>query len=184
MKSPSDIFFDQYKAAAAEGAVVELKMRLLADKIPALQQYAHAQRLEDIEKELASHFGDHVSDEERKTLALCRKLRNKILHCDFSEARKKLNELGVETQSSGVKRVSLAGLSQPQMIEKITNAAAGNDGTFNFVANSSTSNAGSVFGWLLEMGTSGDFTQAIDVFGRAVAIVNKLLTVEVTNAKA
>jgi len=47
MKSPSEIFFVQYKAAAAEGAAVELKLRFLADKIPALQRYAHAQNLED-----------------------------------------------------------------------------------------------------------------------------------------
>lgn len=184
MKSPSEIFFVQYKAAAVEGAAVELKLRLLADKIPALQQYAHAPKLEDIETALAEYFGDLISDEEKKTLVLCRQLRNKIIHCNFSVARDKLNELGVETQSSGVRRVGLAGLSRPQMIEKIANAASGNDGTFDFVANSPATNPGSVFGWLMEMGTSGDFTQAVDAFGRAVTIVNKLLMVDVTNAKA
>ena len=177
MKSPSEIFFDQYKAAAAEGAAVELKLRLLADKIPALQQYAHAQNLEDIETALASHFGDFVSDEEKKTLALCRQLRNKIFHCNFSVARSKLAELGVDQQSGGVRKVCITGLSQPQMIEKITNAVAGIDGTFDFVADSPTTNPGTVFGWLLEMGTSGDFIQAADAFGRAVAIVDNLSTV-------
>jgi hypothetical protein len=42
------MFLEQYKTAAAEGAVVELKLRLLAGKIPALQQYTHQKRLEDI----------------------------------------------------------------------------------------------------------------------------------------
>jgi hypothetical protein len=32
------MFLEPFKAAAAEGAVVELKLRLLAGKIPALQK--------------------------------------------------------------------------------------------------------------------------------------------------
>jgi hypothetical protein len=36
LNSPRDIFERQYKAAAAEGALYELYMRLLADKVPEL----------------------------------------------------------------------------------------------------------------------------------------------------
>jgi hypothetical protein len=35
------LFLKPFKAAAAEGAAVELKLRLLAGTIPALQKYAH-----------------------------------------------------------------------------------------------------------------------------------------------
>jgi hypothetical protein len=48
------LFLGPFKAAAAEGAVVELKLRLLAGTIPALQKYAHQKVLKDIEAELAS----------------------------------------------------------------------------------------------------------------------------------
>ena len=46
-------------------AVVELKLRLLAGKIPALQKYAHQKKLEDIEAELAAHFDGSLSTEEK-----------------------------------------------------------------------------------------------------------------------
>jgi hypothetical protein len=40
------LFLEPFKEAAAEGAVVELKLRLLAGKVPALQKYAHQDRLD------------------------------------------------------------------------------------------------------------------------------------------
>ena len=80
--------------AAADGAVIELKLRLLADKTPGLQEYAHVQKLEDIEAEVARHFGSSLSEADKKTLSLCRQLRNKVLHCNFRAARDKLEELG------------------------------------------------------------------------------------------
>ena len=87
-KSPAlALFLEPFKAAAAEGAVVELKLRLLAGKVPALQKYAHQKKLEDIEDDLAKHFGDALSADEKETLRLCRQLRNKVLHSDFRAAR-------------------------------------------------------------------------------------------------
>lgn len=34
--------------------------------------------------------------------------------------------------------------------------------------------AGTVFGWLLELGGAGDFTKAVDSFARGAAIINRL----------
>jgi hypothetical protein len=169
-----DLFLPEYKAAAAEGAVLELKLRLLADKIPALQSFAHAQRLEDIETQIAQHFGTALTEEEKKTLALCRTLRNKILHGNFRAAREKLTELGIETPRDGVKKVDLAGLSKNQMTEKITNAIAGAEGSYEPVADTEAKAPGSVYGWLLEAHTAGDFRQAVDAFQQAAAIVARL----------
>lgn len=174
LQSPSAIFVEKYKAAAAEGAIVELKLRLLADKIPALQKYAHAQNLEDIETEVAQHFGRCVSEEDKKTLSLCRQLRNKVLHCNFRAAREKLEELGTEPQRGGVKSVGVFGLSQASIIEKIRGAVAGVEGTFQYVADTSSTDPGSVFGWLLELGAAGDFHKAVDAFRDASAIVDRL----------
>ena len=50
------MFLEPFKAAAAEGAVVELKLRLLAGTLPTLRKYAHSRRLEDIEGDLAVFF--------------------------------------------------------------------------------------------------------------------------------
>ena len=44
-KSPiMAMFLEPFKAAAAEGAALELKLRLLAGTIPALQKYAHQRK--------------------------------------------------------------------------------------------------------------------------------------------
>lgn len=174
MQSPSDIFVKQYKIAAAEGAVVELKLRLLADKVPALSKYAHAQKVEDIETELAQHFGSSLSEEDKKTLALCRQLRNKVLHCNFRAARGELEKLGMETPRGDVKKVILAGLSPVPLIEKIRGAVVGVKGTFEDVADTSSTDPGSVFGWLLELGAAGDFLKASEAFRSAAAIVDRL----------
>jgi hypothetical protein len=89
LNSPRErIFEQQYKAAAAEGALYELRVRPLADKVPALQQSAYGERLEDVEGLIVVHFGSALTDEEMTLLKLCRQLRNKMLHCDFGAARK------------------------------------------------------------------------------------------------
>lgn len=175
------IFVEQYKAAAAEGAVVELQLRLLADKIPALQQFAHEQILKNVEAAIAKHFGAALSDTEKETLRLCRELRNKILHCDFRVARNKLEELGGKSQHGGVKEIAVHGLTGAQVAEKLTSAKADVEGTFQYVADTKTTDPGNVFGWLLEMGNAGDFQQAANAFKGAAAIVDRLLTANTGN---
>ncbi len=179
---PHTIYLDQYKVAAGEGAFVELKLRLLADKLPALQLYAHTQRLEDIEAEVGTYFGSALSDDEKNTLALCRQLRNKILHCNFSVAREKLAELGAKPRAGGVRKVDLAELSPAGMLFKTRDAIAGKPDTSVAVAASPTTDAGNVFGWLLEVGEAGDLLAAIEAFRGAAAIVDRLAVVSVGGA--
>lgn len=173
MRSPVEIFEHQYKAAAGEGAIIELKMRLLADKVPELQKFAHDQRLEDVETLIANHFTNALTAEEKTTLAVCRQLRNKILHCDFCSARQKLEQLGIATQSAEVKKVDIRGLSAEQMIEKIAAVKTNTVGAFEYVADLPFQ-AGSVFAWLIELGVAGDFIQAVKCFAGAAAIIDKL----------
>ena len=170
------LYLESFKTAAAEGAVVELKMRLLAAKIPALQKYAHQKRLEDIEAELAAHFGGSLSDEEKSNLCLCRQLRNKVLHTDFYAARKKLNQLGVATQSGGVRKLDIPVVSVAEISHKLSAAKAGTEG--ELVANTSSTDSGSVYGWFLEAGAAGDFEKASNAFKSAAAIADRLSTIE------
>ena len=177
------MFFDQYKLASSEGAVLELKLRLLADKIPQLQEFAHAQKLEDIESEISRHFGEALSHHEKSTLGLCRQLRNKILHCNFSVARETLALLGIEPQPGGVRKVDLSLLTATQMAAKTQRAIAGQQGALEYVSMSQTINPGSVFGWLLEMGSAGDFSKAAQAFQEAAAIVDRLANVGAEGAQ-
>jgi hypothetical protein len=170
------MFLEPFKAAAAEGAAVELKLRLLAGKIPALQKYAHQNRLEDIEVDLAKHFGGSLSAAEKETLRLCRQLRNKVLHTDFHAARGKLNELGVETSSGNVRRIDIPVVSVAEISRKLSATQAGTEGTL--VADTSSTDAGSVLGWFLEAGSAGDFQKAVSAFKGASAIVDRLADIE------
>lgn len=173
LQSPREIFEQQYKAAAAEGALYELRMRLLADKVPELQKSAYGEDLKDVERLIVAHFAGSLSDEEKILFERCRQLRNKILHCDFLAARKKLEELGANPQRGNVKSIDISGLWGTQMAEKIASAARNNPGSFQYVGESAKG-AGTVFGWLLDAGDAGDFTRAIDCFARGAAVVDRL----------
>ncbi len=59
------------------------------------------------------------------------------------------------------------------MLDKLAAAAAKTPGSFQYVAQTSTKDGG-MFGWLLELGKTGDFLQAISVFRRANAILDRL----------
>jgi hypothetical protein len=165
-----------FKAAAGEGAVVELKLRLLAGAIRTLEKYAHAKDLEDIEAKVAEYFDAHLSSKEKDTLRLCRQLRNKVLHSDFRAARDRLNKLGIPTLSAGVKKVDVSGLSPDELIEKLRGLTEGTEG--ELVSDTSSTAAGSVYGWLLEAGAAGDFEKAVEAFKGAGAIIDRLLDVE------
>ena len=171
------MFLEPFKAAAAEGAVVELKLRLLAGKFPTLQKYAHQKKLEDIEAELAKHFGDSLSDAEKETLRLCRQLRNKVLHTDFCAARGKLNELGIETSSGDIRKIDVQVVSIAEISHKLGAAKAGTEGAL--VAETLSTESGSVLGWFLEAGNAGDFQKASIVFKVASAIVDRLADIEI-----
>jgi len=73
--------------------------------------------VEDIEDDLAMHLAEALSGAEKETLRLCRQLRNKVLHTDFLAARKKLNELGVITEASGVVKIELPIVRRPPEAE-------------------------------------------------------------------
>jgi hypothetical protein len=172
------LFEGAFRSAAAEGAVVELKMRLVAGKIPALQKRAHKIHLEDIEDGFIEHFGDALSDDDKATLRLCRELRNKVLHVDFQAARERLTALGTATTSAGVVKIDLPVVTVAEVERKIEAAKAGKEGVL--VADTPTTNAGTILGWFLEAGSSGDFERAATAFKKAAAIVDRLADIEKT----
>jgi hypothetical protein len=165
-----------FKDAAAEGAAVELKMRLLAGKIPVLQKHAHCRRLENIEADLIKHFGAALSDQDKETLRLCRQLRNKVLHSDFRAARDKLGELGVISSPGGVVKIDMPVVTAAEVAPKIEAAKAGMEGVR--VSDTLSTEAGSVFGWFLEAGQSDDFAKAGAAFKSVAKIVDRLAGIE------
>jgi hypothetical protein len=163
----------QFKAAAAEGALYELRMRLLADKVPELQEAAYGEKLQNVERLIVRRFSDVLSSEEKTLFEQCRQLRNKLLHCDFHAVRRKLAELGANPQKGDVKRLDISGLTGAQMGERITGAASNVPGSFELVSDTAAK-AGTVFGWLFDAGAGGNFVQATEAFTRAAQIVDRL----------
>jgi hypothetical protein len=153
-------------------------MRLLADKVPALEQYAHVVlRLEDVENEIVRLFDEAISNDERDILRRCRQLRNKLVHCDFHAARTKLHKLGVQPQHGGVRKVVFGDVTGADLVKHLHAGASGEPGSFEYFADTATTAAGGVFGWLLEMAASGDLVQAASVFARASGIIDRLAVV-------
>src|SRR5260370_30723653 len=166
-------YLGPYKAAVGEGAVLELKLRVLANQVHELRKYAHAQKLEEVEAAIIAHYGARIAKEEAEVLERCRALRNKILHCNFRVARQKLAELGTTVQPAGIKTVDVRGLSGKQMREKVERMVAGVQGTFEYVADSAAA-ADDIYVWLLEAGEAGDFDEAVRIFAKASAILDRL----------
>lgn len=175
LKTSISPFLEAYKEAAGEGAIIELKMRLLANKISELQDFACAYKLEDVEAQIVCYFANEISEQDCQALRLCRQLRNKVLHCDFHAARGKLAELGVPTGYGGVQKVDIQGLSSRQIEQKIGEVSSGKVNIAQTIAGSSSTKEGTVYGWLLELGMAGDFTQASNAFKAAAVIVDRLI---------
>jgi len=177
--NPMDRILDLYRAAAGSAALCELKLRLLANKVPELESIALAQNLDNIEKQLHRVFSHCLSSDDISLLETSRRLRNKILHADFFEARSRLAQLGVEQRTAGVVRVELDSLPGSSIVEKIHMIATGTVGTP--VASTSSTQDGSILGWLLEFASSGGLGQAIRIFEERVSPLLERLFVEADN---
>jgi hypothetical protein len=168
-------FISRYQRAAAAGSVLELKLRMLCEAVPGLHVFAHVHKLEDVEEQVVSHFGEHLSVSEKALLASCRQLRNKILHCDFRAARERLRNAGAAPGSGNVRFIKLDPTSVTA--DQIRAALQDVSGSFRSVADTSSTEEGTVFGWLLELGASGDFELAAKTFQEAVDLLNRLAKV-------
>jgi hypothetical protein len=170
-----DGVISRYQRAAAAGSLLELKLRMLCEAVPALQGFAHVHKLEDVEEQVVSHFAGHLSVSEKALLASCRQLRNKILHCDFRAARERLTEAGAAPGSGQVRFIKLDPTSVTA--NEIRTAIQNVPSSFRSVADTSSTEEGTVFGWLLELGASGDFELAAKTFQGAVALLDRLAQV-------
>lgn len=75
--------------------------------------------------------------------------------------------MGIKTRRAGTKKIELPVVTKEELAKKIL----GGEGTPISALPSKE-----VYGWLLEVGQSGDLERAKDAFKRAAAIVDKLAT--------
>jgi hypothetical protein len=156
-RSPSDGFFRQFARAAAGAGLFELRVRLFADNTPALQKHKD-DKLEALVKLVVEHERASIDRDDEILLKKCARLRNKLLHADFSKAAGTLLSFGAQLERGQVQMVDLT------------------DGAVRKVSETSTSD-GRVYGWVLEGARSGAFTQAVRLFLRGIALINWRLQV-------
>ncbi len=152
---PSEPYFRLFAQAATIACLFELKMRLLADNTAELQKYKDEQ-LEALVKRVTEHMQNLIVSEEAVLLKKCARIRNKLLHADFSKAAGTLLSVGINLEQGKVHLIDLV------------------DGSVRKISDSNTSD-GRVYGWLLEGARSGAFEQAGKLFIRGIALVGWML---------
>ena len=171
--------FGQFKNAAAEGAVLEVKMRILCEKAPRIAHKAVRDKLEFVEDAIAEEFSQYLTKDECLLLKQCRQLRNKILHADFHKARRKLHDLGVQPRSGDVTKVDIAGKSPVEVLDTLRRVAEGSTEDAILVSDTESTQEATIFGWFLELWKSGDLNESARVFVKANQIIDRLLDVEI-----
>jgi hypothetical protein len=152
---PCDFAFREFAPAAATACVFELQARLFADASPALTRHK-TDDLEVLVRRIVEHVDAKLSPEEAKHLLKCARVRNRLLHADFSRAAGVLLSFDVELEQGNVRIIDLA------------------TGEERKVSDTKTED-GRVLGWLIEGATSEMFNRTRPLFLRGVALLNWLL---------
>lgn len=155
-ENPVERYILQYGNAAGWGALLELELRLLAAVTPGLEQHVHARFLEDVEEGICIAHAVRLTEAEIDFLKRVRQLRNKILHCEFRVARALIDDFRGEARVGRVVELNLETKTSAKVLE-----ASGPEA--------------SIFGWLLELGASGDFADAASAFHKARVLVQRLV---------
>lgn len=171
MTDISERLIEQFSHVSAAGAELELRMRLLCGIVPEISETSTSHRLEKVEEAILSHFAVELSANDQQALVRARQLRNKVLHADFHAARSKLTEID-GTVPVNVTRMTK--LDVDRVVEHVSEIAQNPGAHGTEVGKTSSTAEGTVFGWLLEFGLSGEFMRATDAFRRASAVVERL----------
>ena len=162
----------RYETAAGKAAVTELKLRILAEVIPPLEQHAHDGKLENVENRIFGWFvsiGEPLSDTEQSRITTTRQFRNKLLHGELHTARQKMHSLGAPPRTGGVMHMKFGdGPKLQQILDALQN------NTMTRIADTTTQDTG-IAGWLMDMGLAGDFENACTVCENASALIDSLI---------
>lgn len=173
--------FSAFSKIGQVAVLVELKFRLLANKIPEVQNYATAKNLSETEAALLPYLLEKglITESESNHIELSRKIRNKIFHCEFESAVRLVEELrGSSLQHGSVTGARIDDLPGSNILEKILNFATSVqtgksiDGTFK-VENESTKQAG-IFGWLIEAHTKGLLIEGQSIANDSLKIIDRV----------
>jgi len=160
-------FFQTYRDAVALGADMELRLRMLADKTPPIAALSTAKEMGSVEKAILEHFGEKISDSERRLLSVARQLRNKLVHGDFTAAVAKLDELGHPPRPAAMYAVKMPDNLTPQsFVEAVGKAKP-------FAVNEAP-NKGHLVAWHMQLCRDGSLTRAAEIFRQGISLIDRL----------
>ena len=87
------------------------------------------------------------------------------------------HELGAPQVRGGVRQIKLTDQTGPGILRHLTQSLADEPGAHEHVADMDSTAEAGVFGWLLELGSAGDFLRAAEIFRAASGIIDRLLVV-------
>lgn len=164
----------QFKAASAEAALFELRLRLLAGYTHVSAAMPINANLSVVCDQILTSYALSLTDNETQHLKRACQIRNKLLHCEFSSNRKKLNDINPKVRDGGISCVEIDTKSPSTISSHVRAAIAGASPNQKRVSSTNTRTLQDVFGWLLESQSGGDFDESIQVFAEAMQIVLRL----------
>lgn len=183
---PKAAWIEEYKSATGTAAVLELKLRLLADLFPELGETNddgnkkgaprtpvahHATNVEAIRQAIVTALykrGSPLAKADGQILQRAVALRNDLMHTDFHGTRELLHKAGVEPVSAGVLQVPVPRGTPEEVFAALTSQEGAKR-----VSDMDTS-VGTTYGWLIELGQAGYFKKADQAFQEALKIVDGL----------
>lgn len=170
---PVQIAFDLFAEVGRLAVMQELKVRLLANKTREIQDSAYAFKVSDTEDAILKYFSDKkmLTEDESKTIVATRKIRNKVLHCEFDAAVKLIEAAsGKPLPGPGVKVIKIA---ENATGEDILKSIFG-DAIERKDVKDTTLKEGGLFGWLLDLAQRGGFSAAIEQFKKSLEVIDRL----------
>jgi hypothetical protein len=183
--NPSQPAIDMFGEVARLAGIQELKMRLLANKTKAIQDSAYELHVFETNKKITAHFISlgKLTDENAKLLSKSQTIRNKILHCEFNVAVKKIEELmGARTQGPSVQVIKIdPSASGEDLLNNIFAAqaaiATGKKGPHQSASEMNDRDLG-IFGGLISSAQTGAMKMAIEIFQRSNAVLDELMAID------
>ena len=167
--------FDSFAEVGRLAVLQELKVRLLANKTKEIQDSAYAFKVADTEDAVLKYFTDKkmISEDESKLIVGTRRIRNKILHCEFDAAVKLIEDVsGKPLSGPSVRVIKLAeNASGEDILKSIMGEAVE-----PIEVKNTTLKEGGLFGWLLDLVQRGGFNEAITQFKRSLEVIDRLTT--------
>jgi hypothetical protein len=164
---PIEPVYNAYRVAAAYGGEYELRVRLLNDKTPALQEKAVGAASAVCAQMLTEHFASHLTEDDQKTLITAATLLDKLLRVELTALRKELSSLGYVTRPQ---RVTKAQLPNDLTLQGFSAAVQGGRPP----SEETDRDGGNRYGWLLQCAMDGSLRHVTEVFRKAAAIVDRL----------